>query len=88
MKLYKIGVTSSPQIGESDTFPTSERAFAVGKMLTRVNDDMFGSINISKRFTDVEARDAISASNLKANLRSRASDCFWIKLPSSSGILE
>ena len=80
MKVYEVSVTGSPKICESDTFPTAERvsgfAVVVGKMLSRVDDNVFCGINLPKRLADVKARNPIGAPNLNTNLRSRAPDQF------------
>ena len=44
------------------------------KMLTGVNDNMLGRINLSERFADIEAGDPVGTADLKANLRLRAFD--------------
>jgi hypothetical protein len=68
VKIYDVEIASSPKISKSDTFPL--------RMLIRIHDYVFGSINLSQRFTDIKARDPVGASDLNANLRSRAPDQF------------
>jgi hypothetical protein len=72
VKVYNVGKASSPKVSKSDIFPTT---------LVRVNDDVFGSVDLSKRFADEEARNPVGASDLDTNLRSCAPDNFLNKIP-------
>jgi hypothetical protein len=56
VKVDDLHIPSAPKIGKSNTLPN--------RVLPGINDDVFDSINLSKRFADRKARDPIGASDL------------------------
>jgi hypothetical protein len=75
VKVYDVDMTGSPKISNADIFPQ--------RMLIWIDDNVFGSINLPQRFTDIKARYSESASDLNADLRSLAPDYLLKNSPSS-----
>jgi len=72
MKVYQVSIASSPEIRQTDTFPS--------RVLIRVDNNVFPRVNLPKSFANEEAGDPIGASDLKANLWPRRPNDFLKKI--------